>query len=325
MKNYMVLDENHIQMPFGILGGIAAFGCYPTGELESVRLTEKNVVMTSAGELVPAYTETMRRKNKPSVEFDRQGLVRSVALETQQEVLSPIGELPAELVKFYNTGEMHRVFVVDGQISGFWTEKDEREKNITLTFDLGFCQFSAMLNGLCFYKSGGIKSITLFPGERITVSTPLGDVDTGIGLSLYESGKLESVEPKEQVIVQTPIGALTAWDPERNGLNADSNSLCFTEDGKIQGLTTCDNEIYVQTAEGAMQVFRPDVKPHPLYDDQFTVEGMKIRFDYSTGAVQIDGEIFGIRECGFTIEPFLQPGAHCTPADCASCSLCNKN
>lgn len=325
MKNYMVLDEEHIQMPFGILGGVAALGCYPTGELESVRLSEKNVIMTSAGDLVPAYTENMRRKNKPSVEFDRQGLVKSVALETQQEVMTPIGELPAELVKFYDTGEMHRVFILDGQLSGFWTVKDEREKNIPLTFDLGFCRFSAMINGICFYKSGEIKSITLFPKEQVTVSTPLGDVVTGIGLSLYESGNLESVEPEEKVIVQTPIGALTAWDPDQNGLNADSNSLLFTEDGKIQVLTTCDNEIYVQTEDGSMQVFRPEVKQHPLYDNQLTVKGLKIRFDHDTECVEIKENIFKIRDCGFTIEPYLQPQAHCTPADCASCSLCNKN
>lgn len=325
MQNYMVLDRETIQTPYGILGGVESFYCHPKGELSGVNLSEKNMIVTQAGELVPAYTETARRKKKPSVEFDKQGMIISVALEEQQEVYTPIGELPAELVKFYPSGELHRVFILDGQLSGFWTEEDEWERNISLTFDLGFSEFKAMINGICFYENGNIKSITLFPNEKAVIKTPMGMVETKVGLSLYESGNLESIEPGDPVLVSTPIGRITAYDPDQNGINADSNSLSFTEAGEIKGLTTCDHSIYVQTEEGELKKYSPHVKAHPLYDEVQTVSGIPVKFLPDSGEVMIEGDRYYIKSCGFTIEPFARPGMHCSPADCASCSLCNKS
>lgn len=324
MQNYMVLDDKRLQTPFGIFAGVSTFTCYPQGELLGVRLSEKNMVVTEVGELIPAYTENERRKKKPSVEFGRQGMVISVALEKQQEIMTPIGELPAELVKFYPDGELHRVFVVDGQISGFWSEEDEKKLNIPLTFDLDFTTFQAMINGLCFYESGDIKSITLYPGEKVLVNTPAGPVETGVGLSLYESGKLKSIEPLSAVMVSTPVGNLAAYDPDQIGVNADSNSLSFTEDGQVKGLITCDYSIYIQTENGDLEKHSPKLKAHPLYDDVLTVSGLTLKFDYEAGEAVIDGHKYSIEACGFTIEPFQRPGMHCSPSDCANCSLCNK-
>jgi hypothetical protein len=325
MQNYMVLDRRTIQTPYGILGGVDSFTCHPKGELLGVKLSEKNMIVTQAGEMIPAYTEHARRKNKPSVEFDKQGMVISVALEKQQEVLTPIGELPAELVKFYSTGELHRVFILDGQLSGFWSEEDEKKLNISLTFDLGFAEFQGMINGICFYKSGDIKSITLFPGEVAKILTPMGMVETKVGVSLYESGNLKSVEPADPVLLPTPIGRLTAYDPDQNGINADRNSLSFTENGEIKSLITCDHSIYVQTDDEEMKKYSPHVKVHPLYDELLAVSGIQIEFLMETGEVMIDHDKYDLELCGFTIEPFVRPGLHCSPSDCANCSLCNKS
>jgi hypothetical protein len=324
MQNYMKIDDFHLQTSFGIFGGVTDYQCYPQGELASIRLSERNMVVTEAGELVPAYSETPRRKNIPSVEFDRSGLVNTVALEEQQEIQTPIGELPVEKVKFYDTGELHRVFILDGQISGFWTEEEERELNIPLSFDLGFCTFQAMINSLCFYKDGAIKSITLFPGESVSIHTSVGEVETSVGLSLFPDGKLESIEPQYPVLLDTLIGRMTAFDSEQIGLNADSNSLVFYEDGRVKELTTCDDYIYVQTESGEMKKCAPKIIPHPLYDDVLSVRGMKILFDYDREEILIDGTVFSSKECGFTVETFQRPDSHCSPADCASCSLCNK-
>lgn len=325
MQNYMVLDDKKLQTPFGILGGVDSFSCHPTGELYGVRLSEKNMILTQIGELVPAYTENNRRKNRPSIEFNRQGMVMSVALEQQQEITTPIGELPAERIKFYPGGELHRVFVLDGQLSGFWTEEEERELNVPLTFDLGFSEFRAMINGICFYESGDIKSITLFPGENAVIQTPVGVIETKVGISLYESGRLKSVEPSNPVMVQTPIGTMAAYDPDQIGINADSNSLSFTEAGRIQSLITCDHSVYVQTEEEQIIKHSPRIKVHPLYDDVLTVSGLKVSFDYDTEEVKIEDQTYPLQTCGFTIEPFQRPGLHCSPADCANCSLCNKS
>lgn len=323
MQNYMALDNEHIQTSFGIFGGVKDWKCFPSGELESIRLSEKNMIVTEVGELVPFYTETERRKNKPSVEFSKEGMVVAVSLEEQQEVTTPIGEMPAERVKFYDTGELSRLFVVDGQISGFWSLEEERQYNIPLTFQLECAEFTAMINCIHFYKSGDIKSITLYPQEKyISVATPAGIIDTTIGFSLYPSGKVQSVEPFLPAILETPIGKIAAYDTEQLGISADKNSLEFLEDGRISHLVTCDNSIYVQTKEGILKSYHPKIKTHPLHDDMQVVEGLHIWFNYENDQVTIGEDVFSMKDCGFTVENFLRPDMHCSPMDCASCSVC---
>lgn len=73
-----------------------------------------------------------------------------------------------------------------------------------------------------------------------------------------------------------------------------------------------------------------------MYDNSFTeisnieqAQELADRFDSKKlcrekDTVTIDGHGFSLSECGFTAVPFVRPGMHCTPADCASCSICNK-
>lgn len=328
MMNYIAIDESHIQMEFGILGDVSSYQTYPSGELESVKLAGKNMVVTHAGELVPAYTEEPRRKNKPSVEFHKNGIVKSVMLEEQTEIETPIETLPAEFVTFYPTGEMHKVFVSDGQISGFWSEENEKQFNIPLSFDLGFTSFRACTNGICFYKSGNIKSITLYPNETIVVGSPMGEIETGIGFSLYETGKLQSIEPMNPLPLYTPIGNFTAFDPGANGIYADSNSLVFDEQDRLIAFSTVEDRVLVQTEEEEFLILAPQEKPHPLYDDQKILSAMNIIFDYDSDEVLIQNEntyTFPMQTTGFTIQKIPQATIGCTPADCASCLLCNSH
>lgn len=328
MMNYLAIDETHIQIEFGILGDVSSYQTYPSGELESVKLAGKNMVVTHAGELVPAYTEEPRRKNKPSIEFHKNGIIKSVMLEEQTEIETPIDTLPAEFVTFYPTGELHKVFVSDGQISGFWSEENEKQYNIPLSFDLGFTSFQACTNGICFYKSGTIKSLTLYPGETIVFDTPIGEIETGIGFSLYESGKLQSIEPKNPVPLRTPIGNFSAFDPGANGIHADSNSLVFDEQGRLLAFSTVEDRILVQTDEEEFLILSPEEKTHPLYDDQTILKAMTVIFDYDSNEVLIQNEndyTFSLQNTGFTIQKMPQDTIGCTPADCASCLLCSSH
>jgi hypothetical protein len=191
------------------------------------------MLVTHVGELVPFYTETHRRKNKCSVEFHKNGMVKAVALNEIQEIQTPIGEFPAELVTFYETGELKRFFPLDGKISGMWSEEEEKSLAIPLSFEFPFSSFTAIISGIAFYKTGDIRSITLFPGEKIPISTEYGEIPARNGFSLYESGKLESLEPALPFVIQTPTGPRRAFDPNAIGVNADINSLVFSEEGKI--------------------------------------------------------------------------------------------
>ena len=233
MKNFNLLEKNMLQLPSGVFAGVESYACYPGGELEGVKLSEKNMLVTHAGELIPFYTETHRRKNKFSVEFYKDGMIKAIALNEVQEIQTPIGEFPAELVTFFETGELKRFFPLDGKVSGMWSEQEEKTMAIPLSFDLPFVSFTAIISGVAFYQSGNIRSITLFPGETVRIATNYGEIPTRNGFSLYESGKLESLEPAEPTVIRTPTGSLNAFDPDAVGINADVNSLVFDEEGEI--------------------------------------------------------------------------------------------
>lgn len=299
-----VLENNHLQTPFGILGGVISYSSYESGEPKDVMLGDKNMILTHAGELVPFYTETPRRKYKSSLTFHENGLAKSVSLENQQEIITPIGEFPAELVTFYDTGELHRFFPLDGKISGFWTEKEEKELNIPFSFEFEFGAFTAMLIGICFYKSGDIKSLTLFPEEVIVLSTPCGKINVRTGFSLYQNGRLHTIEPAVPASVDTPIGKISTFDTQATGITADSCSLVFTEDGKVQSLVTSSDRIAVQTHDGKLHFFNPIKRISPLDDETEITIGIAVCFDYNNDTVTITDEnscTFSISECGFNV------------------------
>jgi hypothetical protein len=233
MKNFNILENKMLQLPSGVFAGVDSYVCYPSGQLEGVKLSEKNMLVTHVGELVPFYTETHRRKNKYSVEFYKDGMVKAIALNDVQEIQTPIGEFPAELVTFFETGELKRFFPQDGKIGGMWSEKEEKALAIPLSFDLPFASFTAIINGVAFYKSGNIRSITLFPGETVRISTQYGEITTRNGFSLYESGCLESLEPAVPTVINTPTRAIKAFDPDAVGVSGDVNSLVFDEEGEV--------------------------------------------------------------------------------------------
>ncbi|MDD3416248.1 MAG: hypothetical protein PHY47_19990 [Lachnospiraceae bacterium] len=325
--NYRMIDDTQLQMQQGIFGGVTGYQTYESGELESVNLNEKNMIVTHAGEIVPAYTETPRRKKKPSVEFYKNGMIKAVMLDEQSELETPIGTLPAEYITFFPTGEIHRIFITDGQISGFWSEEEEKQFNIPLSFEFDFASFTAYLNGICFYKSGCIKSITLYPGEKVNLNTTAGEIETGIGFSLYEDGTLESVEPFFPIVINTPIGQFTAFDSESVGIHADSNSVRFDEKKRLVGFSTVENKVLVQTKQEEFLILKPEEKMHPLQDDEMIKKPMKIFFDLNEDKVTITSDeerVFPMKETGFTIQKIDVGRMGCSPSDCASCSLCSS-
>ncbi|MDR0571021.1 MAG: hypothetical protein LBG71_07380 [Clostridiales Family XIII bacterium] len=283
MRNFNPLDGRAIQLPSGVFAGVESYGCYQSGELAGVRLSERNMLVTHAGELVPAYTENYRRKNKYSVEFYKNGMVKAAYLDEQQEIMTPIGEFPAELVTFFDTGELRRFFPLDGKISGFWSEKDERSLAVPFSFELPFASFSAIISSVCFYRGGDIRSVTLFPGETVTVSTECGAISARRGFSLHETGELQSLEPSRPVEIRTPVGAITAFDPNAVCLNADSNSLAFAKDGRATALTTVHSRVEARAKDGRLLAFSPREVVNPLNGESLVTEGLRIAFDYEAG------------------------------------------
>jgi hypothetical protein len=309
--------------------GICDVTYYKDGAVSGLRFCEKNWILTHAGQLIPYYSEdSPRRKYKASVTFHPDGALKAVSLDAQQEVVTPIGEMPAELVTFYDTGELKRVFPLDGKISGYWSETDERGLNSPFHFEFDFTAFKAMLSGLCFYKSGSIKSVTLFPQEIIKVSLgPGGALDVRQGFSLYEDGRLESLEPAQPAKLETPVGILTAYDPNASGVNADKNSLRLDGQGRIAGLVTAGDRIHVfRKSDGKSFAFQPKI----VYADDEAAEllTLTVGFDYDSRAVTVtdtDGTAtsFDFNDT-FVVYNNAMPALGCSGGDCSNCSLCGK-
>jgi hypothetical protein len=279
------LDDKTIQLPCGVFAGVESYTCFPSGALEGIRLSEKNMLVTHVGELVPAFTDNHRRKNKYSVEFYASGMVKAVYLEEQQEITTPIGEFPAELVTFFESGKLKRFFPLDGKISGLWSEEEEKSLAIPLHFELPFTKFTAIISAIAFYQSGDIRSLTLFPGEVINITTKYGEIEARHGFSLYETGEIETMEPSMPVEISTPIGVISAYDPEAHAVNADINSLGFNKEGSVIALTTKRNRVTAKTADGRLLVFSPFEIVNPLDDESFITVGLKISFDYNLRTV----------------------------------------
>jgi len=325
MRNFSLRENNAIQYAGGVLAGVESYACYSGGELLGVKLAARNTLATGAGELIPAYTENHRRKNKYSIEFYQSGALKKVSLDKAQKVRTPLGELPAELVTFFETGEVKRVFPLDGKISGMWSEREEKALATPLSLALPGAAFTAIIGGVAFYQSGAVRSVTLFPGETISIAAKDGEITARCGFSLYESGKLQSLEPSVPVVMQTPIGAITAFDPNAVGVNADVNSLVFGEDGAIVTLTTVHNRVAARTTDGRRLSFAPRETINPLDGESTITEGLKIAFDYHAGTVRLSegGKETALPVSGgvFNITAHSAATFACGPAGCASCSL----
>jgi hypothetical protein len=161
----------------------------------------------------------------------------------------------------------------------------------------------------------------------VILNTPAGNIETGIGFSIYENGTLESVEPFSPIVINTPIGQFTAFDPESIGIHADSNSVRFDKNGRLVGFSTVENKVLVQTKQEEFLIFKPEEKIHPLQDDKMIKIPMKIFFDLDEDKVTITSEEkreFVMKETGFTIQKVDVGRMGCSPTDCANCSLCSS-
>ena len=70
--------------------------------------------------------------------------------------------------------------------------------------------------------------------DEITVNTPAGPVRTKLGLELYESGRLRSIEPVFGTVISTPDGDLKPYRFRPVMMHAENATLKFDENGRIQ-------------------------------------------------------------------------------------------
>lgn len=303
------------------LKDISTCSTYPDGSLKDCVLSERISLDTQYGPMVPQYEHAgVRRKHTYSVSFFQNGIIQRIALHDQTEIETPIGKFPAELITFYETGSIKRIFPLNGQITGYWSEDDEYSLAQEFTFNLPAGTIKTKVISVCFYENGSIQSLTLWPKEIINVKTPIGEQRVRIGLCLYPTGEVKSFEPASPIDINTPIGTISAFDLSASGINGDVNSLNFTKDGKIKSFATSNTKVTVKSADTLTThspAFARDINDAELY-----FEPLKIEFDNEN--VIFSGESkYKIAEYQFKIEQYSRK-QHGACSSCASCNQCSS-
>ncbi|WP_432738251.1 hypothetical protein [Maridesulfovibrio sp. FT414] len=283
---------------------------YRSGVVRSCSPVEECVLLTEAGELTPQFsTDDLRRKTVQAVHFYENGNVKTLPLERITPVFTPSGIIPAEMVTFYESGRVKRVFPLNGKLSGYWTQEDEEKLAGRLTLETPAGPLNVKVIGLCFYESGALRSITLWPGETVTLKTPCGAVKTRIGMSFSPEGRLVSLEPAEPVQVRTPAGIITAYDSDAVGINGDSGSLVFGDNGEVLRLVTTLTSVSATHSSGRKVSFIPEYRESLCGDGDKEIVPMLISFN--PGAMEVrsspDAEpvVLGFDEYELRTAPFL--------------------
>ncbi|AKB22108.1 hypothetical protein [Methanosarcina sp. WH1] len=298
--------------------GITSFTTYDGGELNECKLKDYNLIITKYGDFVPQYGNPgVRTKQLKVLSFHKNGEIKSISLEQQTEVSTSIGIFPAELVTFFEDGSINSLFPLNGQISGFWSEEEEGALAQKYDFSFPFGNFSAKIIGLRFYPDGKVRSLILWPTERITIDTPAGKIPVRTGFKLFEDDSIESVEPAVPVPVETPIGLINAYDANALGIDADKNSLSFGINGRLTSLATFDI-IMARKSNGEKKVIFPKLKPGLMEE----YERVPIKLLFGDDTVTIDD---GMKVTNYRISESMfkiTGGDYKEATTCGDCSKC---
>lgn len=235
------------------LSGAAPQFCHPDGSPAGMLPGQRIELPTPVGALVPQYApEDPRRPVVQPVELHPDGGLKALSLQERVEVATPIGPMAAERITFHPGGQLRRVFPLDGKISAYWDLEHEAALAGPQCVDTPLGRITARILSAHFFASGALRSITLWPGERVVIATPQGPARVSVGFSLYPSGALRSLEPDVPFEVRTPVGALLAFDTDpQGGVAADLNSLRFDEAGAVTALTTATDTVVVACSAAA--------------------------------------------------------------------------
>lgn len=285
---------------YGELKGMEDISLYPNGYINSCRVTEFNELKTSIGILIPQYeTKDERRKLTGTLEFYENGDLMYICLDEQVNIKTNIGIIPAEKILFYENEKIKRIFPLNGKLSGYWTEENEYNLAKIIHIKNNKYSFSAKFISIAFYKSGNLKSLTLWPMETLTINNIL----IRKGISFYEDGEIKSLEPAKEVNVATPIGNIKVFNNEINGLHGDINSLEYYDNGDIKSLYTCSSLIKIINEKKENFTIKPILKAG--WCNETIKYPVPIKVDFFESFIRFNENIeFQITNSSFKIESF---------------------
>lgn len=291
-----------------------------------IAMKEYNEVHTSVGVLIPKYESfDARTKYRDALSFYESGKLKSIYLEKQIEIESPIGRVKAEMITFYEDGAIHRIFPLYGQLSGFWSEEEEYALAENSRINLEFIELNCKISCYCFYNSGKIKSLTFWKNEKVNVNLMDNIIEIYLGISFYENGKIKSIEPFKPTEIKTKIGTCFAYDNKPIGIHGDNNSLCFNIDGSVQSFITSVNGIVIE-GKDINKTISPILVPSLIDLDVLEVAAIKVKFE-NTKVTIIDANqlihTFNIDDYQFSFfSPQFNTETQCS-GNCSNCNMCN--
>lgn len=293
-----------IETKYGVLNDASVASYYYTGEPEAYKVEEESRLDILGYKLIPLYGfSDERRKEFPPVKVFRSGNIKSISLNESTKINTVLGEFDVEKITFYEEGQINRIFLLDGKLSGYWSEDDEYNLAKSYKFDFKFSSFEAKIISLHFYRTKELKSITLWPKEKIKLNIGNYSFIGRIGFSLYKDGKLQSCEPFRPTNLNTPIGEIEAYDINALGIHGDVNSLNFYEDGTIKSLITSTNTITISTKDDDKIFHSP--KKIRLYSNSEVMDTITLKVEFNDNKVIIDEEYeYEIEENTFEIKRF---------------------
>ncbi len=280
---------------------------YSRDRVEAIQPYEELVLNTSAGPLIPTYRidDHGRRKLMP-VRYGKTGKIKSVPLQEVAEVSTSIGVYKAELLTFYESGSLCRLFPLNGKLSGYWSEQNEYELARTVEIPVEGGAVAVKPIYLHFYETGELKSVTFWPKERILINTPAGEILVKRGISFHRNGAVESFEPAEPLSVETPFGRISAFDPDPNGMNGEKNSLSYDENGVLRRIATIENRISVDDETYGKVEYEPELVPAMCSDSEMVRNALHIEIEEDALVFRHGFRIIGrtSRNNAITVLPF---------------------
>lgn len=264
---------------YGLLYGVTSAEFYGNGSLKECILDEKNEIETIYGTFIPQYEQgEIRKKYTSSISFYENGSIKVINLNNATDIKIVEDVFSVEKITFYETGEIKRIFHLNGRLSGYWGEEDEYELAKTYKFNLKFGEFKSKFMSLQFYKNQKVKSISFWPGEKIEIKTNYGLIPIRTGISLYEDGNIKSCEPEKPIAIETFIGKILAYDISSMGIHGENNSLMFYEDGSIKSLVTSTDCIEIKGRQGENIRYTPSEKTNLFNNSIKDIVPVKIKF-----------------------------------------------
>ncbi|MDF7801118.1 hypothetical protein P4C99_16700 [Pontiellaceae bacterium B1224] len=296
-----------VKTKYGLITDYLNLKMHDSDQPASILLTGHTELETPYGTLIPQYeVEDLGRKEHKYVLFHPNGTVRKVPLQDPQNIETNYGTIVSEMLLFYNDGALKKLFPLTGKLSGYWSEENEVALAEDLSLALPSGNITAKVISLGFFKSGSIRSITLWPGEIVSVNTPAGNIEARTGISFYEDGSIKSLEPALPTTVETLIGTLEAFDNDPDGVSGDINSLNFDPEGNVTSLSTTSSKVIVTIDSDTEKTYRP-TEQESLCSAAVKVAvpliiefiGDKVRFNQS------NTDVYDIADCSFKTEEYV--------------------